>query len=135
MNWFQKANQSVLSEKEYNALFGITGQDDEPLLHLSSDGELGFPIRNPETTVEIIKKKFDAATIRNITLFYQDQARELRDIKEIYETKDFHGVKPEQVKNDILRAENELETAFMNHCRRTLTDEQFKLLFGNKPWN
>ncbi len=133
MKWFQEANQSILNDEEYNILFGITGQDDNTLLAPSSDGGLGFPIKNPKTTIEMIKKKFDAATIRNIALFYQDQARELRDIKEIYETKDFRRVKPEQVKNDIIRAENELQAAFKNYCHEKLSNEQFKLLFGNKP--
>jgi len=132
MKWFQEANRSVLNEKEYNALFGISGQDDKPMLSPSSDGELNFPIKNPNTTVEMIKEKIDNTTLKNITLFYQDQARELRDIKEIYETKDFRGVEPEQVRNDMLRAARELQTTFMNHCRSALTNEQFKLIFGDK---
>ncbi|MBC2714512.1 MAG: hypothetical protein HF978_04310 [Desulfobacteraceae bacterium] len=130
MKWFQEANRSFLSIEEYNALFGLSGQDDDPAPAHASDGKVGFPVNNPETTVEMIKKSFDDATIRNITRFYQKQSQELKDIREIYETGDFQGVDAKQVKNDMLRIEKELEAAFMNYCRDKLSDEQFKLLFG-----
>ena len=80
----------------------------------------------------MIKKTFDDATIRDITLFYQDHARELRDIREIYETEDFRESEAEQVKKDMLRIERELQTIFMNYCRDILSDEQFMLLFGSQ---
>ena len=135
MKWFQKANQSVLSCKEYNTLFGISGQENEPVPDYASDGALGFPIKNPETTIEMIKQTFDDATIRDITRFYRQQSQELRDIKEIYESKDFHGVTAEQVKTDMLRIEKELKAAFMRYCHDILSDEQFKLLFGRQTNN
>jgi len=132
MKWFQASNRSVLSEKESNALFGISGQDEEKSAAQGSDGKLGFPIINPKTTADMIKKSFNDALIRDITLFYQDHARELRDIKEIYETEEFRGEEAKQIKNDMQRTERELQTAFMNYCRDVLSDDQFKLLFGSQ---
>lgn len=132
MKWFQEANQSVLSKKETNALFGISDQEDELSPVDYSEDKLGFPIKNPETTVEMIKKTFNDATIRDITLFYQDHARELGDIKAIYETEDFQGVTAKQVKKDMQRTERELQTAFTNYCRGILSDEQFMLLFDSR---
>jgi len=132
MKWFQETSQSVLSEKESNALFGISGQDDELSPVTASYGELGFPINNPQTTVEMVREKFDARTITDISRFYQDHARELRDIKKIYETGGFRGEEAKQIKNDMLRTEKELQAAFKNYCRDILSDEQFVLLFGNE---
>ena len=80
----------------------------------------------------MVREKFNDRTITDISHFYQDHARELRDIREIYETEDFRGEEAEQVKNDMLRAEKKLQTAYINYCRSILTDEQFMLLFGNK---
>ncbi len=132
MKWFQETNRSVLSMVEYNTLFGISGQKDGRSPANDSDGKVGFPIQNPETTVDMIKKSFDDTTIKAINRFYHKQSQELKDIREIYETKDFHGVTPEQVKTDILRTEKELNVAFMGYCRDILSNEQFKLLFGSQ---
>lgn len=132
MQWFQDANRAVLSEKEYNLLFGITDQNEESAIAQVPDGELGFPIYNPETTVEMIKERLDDRTIADITRFYRHRSQELRDIREVYETKDFGGATQWQVKKDMARIENELKAAFMGHCRDKLTDEEFQLLFGNQ---
>ncbi len=130
MKWFQEANRSVLSIKEYNALFGISDQDEAPAQAL--DGELGFPIRNPNTTIDKVKEAFDDQEIISLTRFYQEQAREFHDIKNIYDTENIHGVEKEQIKKDMERIERELQTAFMNYCRDRLSDEKFKLLFGSQ---
>ncbi len=131
MKWFQEANRSFLSIEEYNALFGISDPDNETS-PANSDGKLGFPIKNPETTGEMIKKRFDDTTIKNISRFYQEHSRELRDMKKIYETEDFRGEDAKQIKNDIRMVEKELQATFMAHCRNLLTVEQLKLLFGNR---
>jgi len=132
MRWFQEANRAVLSEKEYNVLFGISDQDGESAMDRMPDGELGFPVYNPETTVEMIKARFDDGTIADITRFYRQQSQELRDIRETYETKDFGGATQWEVRKDMARIENELNAAFKDHCRGKLTDEEFQLLFGNQ---
>jgi len=128
MKWFQKANRSVLSKEEYNTLFGIPNSKAEMAI---SPDELGFPIQNPETTIEMIKNKFDDRLIIDLTRFYQEQSQELRDIKKIYDTGDFRGTEAKQVKKDMQRTERELYAAFMNYCRDILSGEQFQLLFGS----
>ena len=65
----------------------------------------------------------------DISHFYQQHSQELRDIKKIYETGDAN-VKPEQIKNDMKRIEKELQAAYKKYCRKTLTDKQFKMIFG-----
>lgn len=132
MQWFQEANRAALSEKEYNVLFGISYQDGESAMDRIPDGELGFPVYNPETTVEMIKERFDDRIIADITRFYRQQSQELRDIREIYKTKDFGGATQLQVRKDMARIENELKAAFKDHCRDKLTDEEFQFLFGNQ---
>lgn len=130
MQWFLKAHQEMLSKKEYESLFGLS-QNNESSAVVSTDNELGFPIKNPETTVEMIREKFDENTIAKIARFYQGHAQELRDIKKIYETGDSQA-KPEQIKKDMLRIDKELQEAYMNYCRKILSDEQFNLLFGSR---
>ena len=138
MQWFQETNRSVLNEEEYNALFGISGQKKPPASAFSSDGKLGFPINNPSTTVEMIKKKFDDRTIADITRFYQQHSQELDDIRQMYEARGIPDVetdpirpevKPEQIKMDMLRIEKELTTTFRDYCQDRLSEEQFEMLF------
>jgi hypothetical protein len=130
MQWFLKSHQAVLDEKQYNSLFGISTEDKSPR-EASEGDELGFPIRNPVTTVEMVKEKIDERTLSKIADFYQDHSRELRDVKKIYETGDFRGVTEEQVRNDMKRVEKELHDSFMDYCRGILTEDQFKMIFGN----
>jgi hypothetical protein len=132
MQWFQDANRAVLSEKEYNLLFGTSDQNEESANAQVPEGELGFPIYNPETTIEMIKERFDDHAIADINRFYRHRSQELRDIREIYETKDFGGATQWQIRKDMTRIQNELKAAFMGHCRDKLTDEEFRLLFGNQ---
>ena len=133
MKWFLKTHQEMLNKKEYESLFGLS-QNDKPLSVISSGNTLGFPIKNPETTVEMITDKFDDKTITQIARFYQEHAQELRDIKKTYETGDTPGVEKAQIKNDMLRIESELEAAYMKYCREILTEEQFNMIFG-RPGN
>jgi hypothetical protein len=135
IKWFQEANRSVLSEKEANALFGISDQDGKSDLTLPSDGKLSFPIINPDTTDEMIKKSFNDKTIRDITLFYQKQAQELYDIKKIYETGNFKDAEAKQIKRDMRMIDRELQSAYMDYCRGILSEEQFTLLFGSRKNN
>ncbi|MDA3895244.1 MAG: hypothetical protein PF482_03735 [Desulfobacteraceae bacterium] len=130
MKWFQASNRSFLSIEEYNALFGISGQNDERLSANASDGKIDFPVNNPETTVEMIKKNFDDTTIKNISRFYHVQSQELRDMKKIYETEELREEDAKQIKNDMLMVERELAAAFISYCRDILSENQFKLLFG-----
>ena len=129
MKWFLQSHQEILSKKQYESLFGLS-RNDEPLSVISTDNTLGFPIKNPETTVEMITEKFDHKIITQIARFYQEHAQELRDIKKTYETGDTPGVEKAQIKNDMLRIEKELQSAYMNYCRKILTDEQFNMIFG-----
>lgn len=132
MKWFQNTNHSFLSIEEYNTLFGILDQDNQGSPANISDGNIGFPINNPKTTIEMIEKNFGTATIKNINRFYQVQSRELRDMKRIYDTEDFREEDAKQIKNDMRMIEKELQAVFMTHCRSTLTVDQFKLLFDNQ---
>jgi len=128
MSWFQNAHKQVLNEAQYNALFGEKPADETSNV-ISTGNELGFPINNPETTVEMIKEKFDGRTIEKISRFYQRHARKLRDIKKIYEDPPA-GVPKKQIKKDMDRIEKELQTEYRQYCRKMLTDENFNLLFA-----
>ena len=129
MRWFQKAHQRVLNEQEVASLFANAGGKEVTGV-IDTGNELEFPIQNPETTVEMIKKKLDARTIKKIGRFYQGHARELRDIKKIYEDPP-PDVKKEQIEKDMRRIKNELHAAYRNYCRKLLADEDFKLIFGD----
>ena len=131
MQWFQQANRSVLNEIEYNDLFGISGQDEVSATGRVPEGEIGFPVHNPKTTARIIKERFNDRTIADITRFYQQRSQELKDITEIYESRDFGGATEWQVRKDMIRIENELDAAFISYCRDRLTDDEFQLLFGD----
>ncbi|RJP84940.1 MAG: hypothetical protein C4518_17695 [Desulfobacteraceae bacterium] len=128
MKWFLNSHQEILSQKEYDSLFG-PAQNGEPLPVIPTGNELGFPIENPGTTVEMIKEKLDGQTITEIARFYQEHVQELRDIQKTYET-GVPGVEKAQIKNDMLRIEDELQAAYMTYCRKILTDEQFNMIFG-----
>lgn len=130
MKWFQETNQSVLNKDEFNTLFGISVQDDKRSMADDSDIKIDFPINNPETTVEMIKKSFDATTIRKISRFYQVQSQELRDMKKVYETEDLRKEDAKQIKNEMQMIEKELDTAFKSYCVDILSKEQFNLIFG-----
>ncbi|MCD6585196.1 MAG: hypothetical protein J7K96_05485 [Desulfobacteraceae bacterium] len=131
MKWFQEANHSFLSIEEYNALFGISGREGETSSAHASDDKIGFPINNPKTTVEMIKRKIDASTIKGINRFYHVQSQDFRDMKTVYETEGFQGEDAKQIKVEMRMAEKELQAVFIAHCRSILTVEQFKLIFGS----
>lgn len=130
MQWFQSAHQAVLSKQAYNSLFGKV-DDTERSGVIDTGNELGFPIQNPETSVETVKEKLDARTISKISRFYQGHARELRDIKKIYESDSTPEVEKEQIKKDMRRIEKDLHVSYRDYCRKILTDEEFRLIFKN----
>jgi hypothetical protein len=132
MKWFQQANRTILTEEEYNSLFEVSGKEEEFSSKRLLSGELGFPIYNPVTTVDKVKAMLDDDLITELNHFYQDQSRELRDIKIFYETKDFRKITKEQVEKEIEIAEADLKANFQSYCRRRLTDEQFILIFGSQ---
>ncbi|MFH2067300.1 MAG: hypothetical protein ABIK15_19020 [Pseudomonadota bacterium] len=130
MQWFQRTHQTMLSAKEYTTLFGILGEDGFSE-NIPTGNKLGFPIQNPKTTAEMIEKKIDAQKIAEIARFYQDHAREFRDIKEIYETGDVPGVEKEQIKTDMQQIEKDLDAAYRDYCRRILTAQEFRMIFND----
>ncbi|MBS3757395.1 MAG: hypothetical protein KGY61_01910 [Desulfobacterales bacterium] len=130
MRWFRKAHQRVLGEQAVAALFSEAAKKEMTGVIDTGNG-LGFPIQNPETTVEMIKEALDARTIEKIGRFYQEHARELRDIKKIYKNPPA-DVPKEQIKKDMRRIKKELSAAYRQYCRKLLTDEAFKLIFDVK---
>jgi hypothetical protein len=135
MQWFQAANRAVLTSEEHQRLFGLPAGENDPSHALGAGGELEFPIKNPNTTPEMIKTLLDAPTIQKLNRFYHMQSQELKDISEIYKAGDFQKAGKDQIKKDMARIEQELETAFLKYCREILTDEEFYLLYGSRKNN
>jgi hypothetical protein len=131
MQWFQEANRSVLNKKEYGLVFGESDESEADAAGDGSDKKIGFPIANPEISEKMIQEQFDGRILADLNRFYHKQSQEFRDIRNIYETRDWGDASQWQVLQDMLRIEKELDAAFKSYCREKLTDEQFQLLFGH----
>jgi len=124
MQWFQQANRSVVNKKEYEFLFGLTQEEKKPYLTDPDDTGLGFPIENPKTTVEMVKKKLDDTAIKKIKSLYQLRKNEIGEIRQIIAE---GAISPEEAKH----IENDIQATYLNGCRDILTVEQFILIFGH----
>ncbi len=124
--------KEILTESEINTIFGSvtaleTGatQTEAPTVLGNSDEiELGFKIENPETSIDSIKEKFDKNKIEDIKFFYQQRATER---EELITRLDSGEITSEALEN----ISREMDAAFEENCRDTLTNEEFQMIFGN----
>jgi len=130
INWFQKANRSVLGQKDYERLFGLSAGDELESTENPPGDSLGFPIENPETTVKEVKETIDPKKIADIMRFYREKSVELRDFRRFAASKRARDIDPVQISRDMKRIEGELETAYRRYCKKVLSDKEFKMIFG-----
>jgi len=124
--------KEILTENEINTIFGSvtaleTGstQTEPPaVLGDSDETTLGFKIENPETSIEAVTEKIDKTKLEDIRFFYQERTAE-RD--KLIEKLDAGEITPEAVEN----SSREMDAAFDDNCRSTLTDAEYQLIFGN----
>ncbi|RJP84941.1 MAG: hypothetical protein C4518_17700 [Desulfobacteraceae bacterium] len=125
--------KELLNEDEINTVFGSVsaletgGTQTKPpaVLGDSDQTELGFEIENPNTSIEMVKEKIDQDKLEDIKFFYEQRAKER---EELITKLDAGEIKPDAVEN----VSNEMDAAFQENCRSTLTDEQYQLVFDNQ---
>ncbi len=128
--------KEILTEDEINTIFGSftaleTGASKtEPpaVLGDSDETELGFKIENPETSIEDVTQTIDKNKIDDIKFFYQQRASER---EELITRLDAGEITPEALEN----ISREMDAAFEENCRNTLTNEEYQLVFGNTADN
>ncbi|MDA8404954.1 MAG: hypothetical protein M0Z56_12295 [Desulfobacteraceae bacterium] len=125
--------KELLTEDEINTIFGSAaaletgGTQTAPpaVLGDSDQTELGFEIENPNTSIKMVKDKLDKNKLEDIKFFYQKRTKERDDLI----TKlDAGEIKPDAMEN----ISKEMDAAFKENCRSTLTDEQYQLIFDNQ---
>jgi len=124
--------KEILTEDEIDTIFGsvtaletgATQTKAPPVLGDSDEIELGFKIQNPETSIDNVTKKIDKNKIEDIKFFYQQRANER---EELVSRLDAGEITSEEIEN----ISNEMDAAFTENCRETLTTDEFKLLFDN----
>ncbi len=114
--------KALLTTDEINTIFGSmaaleTGQvQTEPpaVLGDSDEVELGFRIENPETSIEMVKKKVEPQKLEDIKFFYQQRAEEREGLVTRLEAG--------EIKEEILEnISNEMDQAFEENCKSILT--------------
>jgi len=123
--------KKILTKNEINTIFGsvtaleagATQTEAPAVLGDTDEVELGFKIENPETSIENVIKKIDKNKIEDIKFFYQQRAVER---EELLEKLDAGEITPEELEN----ISNEMDTAFEENCKNTLTNDEYQLVFG-----
>ncbi|MBC2714511.1 MAG: hypothetical protein HF978_04305 [Desulfobacteraceae bacterium] len=124
--------KEILTEDEINTIFGSveglesgsTKTEAPKVLGDTDEIELGFKIENPETSIDNVTEKIDKDKIDDIKFFYQQRDME-RD--ELIEKLDAGEITAEELEN----ISSEMDAAFEENCRNTLTNEEYQLVFGN----
>ena len=124
--------KEILTEDEINTIFGSltaleTGatQTEAPaVLGDTDEMELGFKIENPGTSIENVTEKIDPNKIDDIKFFYRQRASER---EELISRLDAGEITAEEIEN----ISNEMDVAFEENCRETLTTDEYKFLFNN----
>ncbi len=128
--------KEILTEDEINTIFGsvtalesgATQTEAPAVLGDSDELELGFKIENPETSIDNVSEKIDKDKIEDIKFFYQQRANE-RD--ELISRLDAGEITPEEIEN----ISSEMDMAFEENCRDTLTTDEYQLIFGTSENN
>lgn len=123
--------KEILTEAEIITIFGSvaaleTGstQTEPPaVLGDADETTLGFKIENPQTSIETVTEKIDAAKLEDIRFFYQERAAERN---ELIEKLDAGEIAPETVETISM----EMDATFEENCRSVLTDAEYELIFG-----
>jgi len=125
--------KEILAENEINIIFGSiqnleSGKmsDKPPNLSRIAEKQLGFPVENPEITIEMIREKIDNHTINRLAAFHQQRKQAIDDIDQILAAGDMDIDEAQKVTGKI-------QAGYIDQCREILTDEEFQLIFGNLP--
>jgi len=97
-----------------------------PNLSRIAEKQLGFPVENPEITIEMIREKIDNHTINRLAAFHQQRKQAIDDIDQILAAGDMDIDEAQKVTGKI-------QAGYIDQCREILTDEEFQLIFGNLP--
>jgi len=125
--------KEILTEDEINTIFGSVealeagaSQTEPPKVEDDDDlVELGFMIDNPNTSIDDVTKKIDKAKTEDIKFFYQQRAIERKGyIKKL----DAGEITPEELDN----ISKEMDAAFEENCKSTLTKEEYQLIFDRQ---
>ena len=124
--------REILTLEEINLIFGSvenleTGstQTEPPAVLGTADiDQLGFKIENPQTSVATVNEKLAKDKIENLNFLYEKKIFE-RDT--LVERLDAGEITPEQIEPLFM----EIESVYVEECRKILTDEEFKLIFDD----
>jgi len=124
--------KEILTEDEINTIFGSVealeygGTKTEPpkVLGDTDEMEIGFKIKNPETSIDDVTKKIDKNKIEDIKFFYQQRTAEREELIKKLDA-------GEITENEIENISTEMDAVFEENCKSTLTDEEYKLIFDN----
>ena len=124
--------KEILTKDEINTIFGSvtaleTGatQTEAPAVLGDSDEiELGFKIENKKTSIENVTDKINKDKLDDIKFFYQQRATEREELLTRLNTGEITSEKLENTSK-------EMDAAYEENCRETLTNEEYQLVFGD----
>ena len=126
--------KQMLTEEEIKTIFGSvealeTGQTqtEPPAVRGDSDvKELGFKIENPRTSIENVRQSLDKEKIEDIRFFYQQRDKEREALIERLNAGEIKERDMENISRNI-------DAAYEENCRSTLTDKAYQMIFEKKP--
>ncbi|MBW2487303.1 MAG: hypothetical protein JRE72_07775, partial [Deltaproteobacteria bacterium] len=127
LKWHQETYEAILSPAEYEALFEFKPEDADQIIDAMVNGSLRYSI--------ILNQEIPA---KEVTLQVQAYKLEEVNVNFLYEKKNFERdtliehlnageITPEQIEPLFM----EIESVYIEECRKILTDEEFKLIFDD----
>ncbi len=122
--------KEILTPDEINLIFGsetalesgVQTLNQAPIETINEE-ELGFPVENPDTTLEDIEKAIDPATREDLKFFHESRKKEMDQIGELL---DSGAITLDEAKDKA----NAVEETYRENCKSLLTPQQYKLIFG-----
>ena len=124
--------KEILTLEEIDLIFGSvenleTGstQTEPPAVVGTADiDQLGFKIENPQTSVAMVAEKLAKDKIENLNFLYEKKNFE-RDT--LVERLNAGEITPEQIEPLFMQ----IESVYVEECRKILTDEEYQLIFDD----
>ncbi|OQY52247.1 MAG: hypothetical protein B6230_03125 [Desulfobacteraceae bacterium 4572_89] len=124
--------KDLLTEQEVEIIFGSMAnlemgvqEEKQPDWAKHAEEELGFPVENSKTTLEMVQKKLDKQTMDDLSFFHQNRKKEIEGI----------GIRLDKGEITLENAKNianDLQAVYRDNCRSILSDEEFTLIFGSR---
>ncbi len=126
--------KEILTPEEIDLIFGSlknleTGstQTEVPAVLGTADiDQLGFKIENPQTSVQMVTEQIAKNKIEDLNFLFESTNHEKETL---IEKLNAGKITPDQIDSQFTA----IEAAYLEKCRKILTEEEFKLIFEDPP--